>query len=325
MNDNLLSRCHYPADCTRGCVDINECEQKPCDVVAVCINYNGGYECKCPIGYRGHGTKENPCKVYKMIFYSCSDVDECEEGIHNCTSFENCGNTRGSFLCDCKSGFEQRGSECININECVEKTHNCLNTEVCEDRVPGFICKCKQGYIHNQVTKKCESKYLTIVHINLKAFLEVFNDDDGMAFLQGNPITQEAFCGKNTICKDVPGFAVCECKANHHGDPYAKEGCKPVNVCDRKPCKKHEVCKPATQLGEYICECSVGYIMNAFDGECIEDPRLKINCTGGDALLRVDPEKQSLKAICVCDIDMVYDERKDRCISSDVCECGEAS
>ena len=38
--------------------DVNECLDNPCAPGAGCDNIDGGYECSCPIGYEGDGTKE---------------------------------------------------------------------------------------------------------------------------------------------------------------------------------------------------------------------------------------------------------------------------
>ena len=42
----------------------------------------------------------------RIIMYNCfySDVDECNNGTHNC--FQICTNTNGSFTCGCKNGYQ---------------------------------------------------------------------------------------------------------------------------------------------------------------------------------------------------------------------------
>ncbi|KAK8549037.1 hypothetical protein V6N12_061937 [Hibiscus sabdariffa] len=43
---------------SNGCQDINECEtMSPCNGTARCFNLPGTYNCKCPVGYEGDGTK----------------------------------------------------------------------------------------------------------------------------------------------------------------------------------------------------------------------------------------------------------------------------
>ena len=41
-----------------------------------------------------------------------SDINECEGGTHNCSSNAVCNNTKGSYNCKCKSGYEGDGNNC---------------------------------------------------------------------------------------------------------------------------------------------------------------------------------------------------------------------
>ncbi|KMT14778.1 hypothetical protein BVRB_4g075430 [Beta vulgaris subsp. vulgaris] len=63
----------YRCKCNKGfegnpyfhdCQDIDECAKENhngCNKPAVCINTLGSYYCKCPQGYKGHGTLNDPC------------------------------------------------------------------------------------------------------------------------------------------------------------------------------------------------------------------------------------------------------------------------
>ena len=43
---------------------------------------------------------------------SCSDIDECAEGVHDCHRKAKCINTRGSYRCSCLSGYHGDGKQC---------------------------------------------------------------------------------------------------------------------------------------------------------------------------------------------------------------------
>ncbi|CAH3134859.1 unnamed protein product [Pocillopora meandrina] len=70
----------------------NSCESIPCAHHATCQAGfgNHGYRCICPAGYRGV-----QCET---------DIDECDDGSHDCRDAANCKNTAGSFDCSCQSG-----------------------------------------------------------------------------------------------------------------------------------------------------------------------------------------------------------------------------
>ena len=46
--------------------------------------------------------------------YDCLDVDECNNGLDNCSTNANCSNTLGSFDCQCKDGFVGDGKNCTS-------------------------------------------------------------------------------------------------------------------------------------------------------------------------------------------------------------------
>lgn len=44
------------------------------------------------------------------------DINECEDGTHDCDVNADCTNTRGSFSCTCKIGYEADGDDCRGEN-----------------------------------------------------------------------------------------------------------------------------------------------------------------------------------------------------------------
>lgn len=42
----------------------------------------------------------------------CTDVNECDEGTHNCHENANCSEVMGGFNCTCNTGFTGNGTSC---------------------------------------------------------------------------------------------------------------------------------------------------------------------------------------------------------------------
>ena len=74
----------------------------------------------------------------------CEDDDECESGLHRCNYHQNCINNRGSYICECKTGFE--GATCDDHDECLENTHRCHINADCANTIGSYQCGCKYGY-----------------------------------------------------------------------------------------------------------------------------------------------------------------------------------
>ena len=74
----------------------------------------------------------------------CEDDDECESSLHTCNYHQNCINNRGSYICECKTGFT--GATCDDHDECIENTHRCHINADCANTIGSYQCGCKYGY-----------------------------------------------------------------------------------------------------------------------------------------------------------------------------------
>ena len=130
---------------------------------------------------RMHNTIVHNMSCYYMTkcFLHCTDVNECDEGIHNCHENANCSDVVGGFNCICNTGFTGNGTFCeskwyhyrhrilitvftADVNECDEGIHNCHENANCSDVVGGFNCICSSGFTGNGTF--CESKWYHYRH-----------------------------------------------------------------------------------------------------------------------------------------------------------------
>ncbi|KAK7903864.1 hypothetical protein WMY93_016471 [Mugilogobius chulae] len=173
----------YTCDCNPGfklsalqtnCIDMNECDDDPCEGKGRCINSFGSYTCHCYSGYSQVITQNrkycqdinecnmpNKCQNGKCVnaegSYTCEcntgyakswrghceDVDECRDS--SSCPHGLCVNTLGSFLCQaCGPGLRPLHDRCVDVNECLNQTicshGRCVNTE------GSYRCNCFQGY-----------------------------------------------------------------------------------------------------------------------------------------------------------------------------------
>ena len=116
------------------CRNIDECESQPCDSEAKCVDTVGSFVCTCNVGYKGDGI-------------TCVDINECETEY----CFQTCINTVGSWYCACNPDWQKHASspddKCTDYDECAENDHTCPDYSVCIDTADSFSCKCRDGFI----------------------------------------------------------------------------------------------------------------------------------------------------------------------------------
>lgn len=128
--------------------DINECDAKPCQNGAACLersnrtlyelgvftdqfgyNTSGGYVCRCLPGFEG-----DDCQI---------DIDECALANPWPCKFGTCVDGINNYTCQCHAGYE--GDDCeIEINEC-DRHQPCVNGE-CVDLIADYKCVCPTDF-----------------------------------------------------------------------------------------------------------------------------------------------------------------------------------
>ncbi|XP_028414143.1 uncharacterized protein LOC114537208 [Dendronephthya gigantea] len=189
----------------------------PCHPLVSCFNHPTNFTCgACPSGYEGDGS-------------ICLDVDECGTNTDGCD--QTCGNTVGSYFCECGSGYSlnQDKRSCNDINEC-SQPNDC--SQLCGNTLGSYNCSCRIGFkIDPDNPTECEAQ---------------------TECSSGH--------GCNQICYiDVlqPGVPKCACRAGYVlGDD--KKTCNDINECATTETNLCDQLCVNTE-GSYNCSCISGY------------------------------------------------------------------
>lgn len=157
---------------------------------------------------------------------TCFDNNECTANITRCEHI--CTNVPGSFICDCRHGYQldSNGYSCKDINECA--THNGGCSHICANEVGSFRCECPSGY-------RLQSDGLTC------------KDVDECS-------TSSARCSQN--CQNTVGSYRCSC---NNGYRLGANGitCEDIDDCVSVLCQNGGRC--VDNVASYTCECKRGF------------------------------------------------------------------
>ncbi|XP_065195184.1 uncharacterized protein LOC135826503 isoform X2 [Sycon ciliatum] len=264
----------YQRDAEDGpCVNINEClvGEAVCTMDRECVDTPGSFLCNCTSGTRDTGGV-------------CEDVDECMEGLHNCTDMISvCQNSIGNFSCNCTTGYQRdtEGGPCVNINECLVGEAVCTMDRECVDTPGSFLCNCTSGTrdtggvcedvdecmegLHNCIDSNsvCQN---SIGNFSCNCTTGYRTDTGGGPCVNINEcLTGEADCTMDRECVDTPGSFLCNCTS---GTRDTGNVCEDIDECIEGLHNCHgnnSFCRNTP--GNFTCECSSGYESNV-NGQC---------------------------------------------------------
>ncbi|XP_077972829.1 uncharacterized protein LOC120338513 [Styela clava] len=236
---------------TTQCEDVDECAAEPCGAMATCGNNEGSYTCTCPDGYKLSDAAD--------INSDCTDIDECNDNLHNCHEFAICRNTPGSFECTCQDKYMGDGVD------------SCTSAVTCE--------------VFNQLRSDLETVRIADGDISeAQKRLQEYSDATGLSFGGSSssykakyfpgtaviPVLQQAVASE--LRCDY--FSECSTTSSEGGLDVAyqctcHEGYVPVSGSSVQ-CVDNDECvtlDPAcgdtgdcvNNQGSYICDCNSGY------------------------------------------------------------------
>ncbi|XP_065055560.1 fibrillin-2-like isoform X2 [Rhopilema esculentum] len=213
------------------------------------------------------------------------DVDECSNGLHQCSLNATCTNSIGSYNCQCKLGFSGNGLHCIDVDECLENSHNCDSNAECFNTAGSFSCACKEGFSGNgslcQDVDECFSGLHncslnatctnSIGSYNCQCKLG-FSGNDSHCIDVNECLENRHNCDSNAECFNTAGSFSCACKEGFSGNGSL---CQDVDECSSglHQCSLNTIC--TNSIGSYNCRCKLGFSSNASKcidiNECLEN------------------------------------------------------
>ncbi|KFD71594.1 hypothetical protein M514_05306 [Trichuris suis] len=200
---------------------------------------------------------------------TCSDIDECMLGTHNCGPGFTCRNAHGSFRCErrlCPTGqqWDSDSQRCVASVTCSPGFHpgsdgTCQDVNECHlpDACPsGQKCRNTQGsYYCEKPENSCPSGY-------------------EMSTVSGNCIDIDE-CSRGThtcpdanMCVNTVGSYHCRCPTGYRFNPSTKQ-CEDVDECQSpQACLHHSTCE--NTIGSFHCVCHPGYQQSEDRRSCVD-------------------------------------------------------
>ena len=241
------SSCGY---CDASCVTCSGPSPSECTSCAPATPHLVGGMCTCMSGYESTAD-------------SCTQIDECETGVHNCFDASLCIDLAGSFSCRCPAGYTGDGVSCADVDECAAGTHQCSAHATCTNLVgavdtPGYACACTtSGY-------GGDGFYC--------------GDLDECTLEVPTATTQPHNCHVDANCVNLDASFNCTCKSGFRGDGVNEcididECGEDIDACDKTPSPHSAASLRASCTnthGGYVCECVAPYFSG--DGKTCEAP-----------------------------------------------------
>lgn len=308
-----------------GCVDIDECSQKPCHSSAICTNIPGSYRCSCHEGEIGDG------------WTGCQSTGDCPRGDLDCPSNAACRTDKNGIskcvnLCAfdpcgpnaiCSIANHQVQCKCPNVGFFTGDPYNhqtgCQKVECLHDSNCPYDRQCLNFVCENACDQVNCGPHGTCIIRDRQAACRCeagFENNGRMNCVDVDECRLHP-CHTSAICENTPGSFSCKCPSNMVGNAYEHPGCHESDVCYNgdQNCPDSATCVLVAGVPKCRDRCNDPTIcgMNATCVTVQHQP--KCSCPHnyfGDPLVRCEPVECTSSQDCVKEHDVCYDNK---CIS----------
>ncbi|GFR07206.1 uncharacterized protein TNCT_528201 [Trichonephila clavata] len=247
--------------CQEGYADyLLKCKRCDCGYASVNCSFKAleGKLCQCKEGYAQKTRVWN----YDEVDATCAP---CDCGKHGKCRYDN-----EEMVCECDENYKAIQGKC---KECF-----CGYDGYCDFNSNGEkTCLCDKGFIpHNGICTPCNCDNSSLGDMQFSCHfvdgVKQCDCPDGFEatadFCEDiNECLNTSSCPFNTICKNLPGTYMCECKPgfrvlNESLDPK-DVGCEDINECEHNGTCISDTCVCINNPGSYDCVCKDGYYMAA--------------------------------------------------------------
>ena len=245
------------------CVDIDECQNSPCEPTALCVNTVGAYQCKCPPGTVADSNAGGKCRS--------SD---------QCLSDADCPATAACYNGKCQNPCEIPGS-CGADAVCVPANHSPM-------------CSCPARTKGNP-SVRC-------VPLECVSNVDCAADRTCVRNKCVDVCSLPNVCGQNTECRATSHVARCFCRPGFTGDPTlgctqlqlctAEEQCATGMLCSfglcsppcssSRECLDNQICVGGACLAKCQDSTQCPLLHACQDGFCVQESRCRTDVDCGE-------------------------------------------
>ena len=137
-----------------------------------------------------------------------------------------------------RTGFSPAGTLCLDTDECLLTPGICGANAVCRNTRGSYSCSCLPSFVGSPPSVACTTQPCSGVTCSQHAFCKAEGAEafcvceEGWTYdpanvaagcIDVNECGQPGTCGENSVCTNLPGSHLCQCKPGYTGNPQVRK------------------------------------------------------------------------------------------------------